>query len=304
MFFARGFAFIALMIALTSCAAPMILTPTRAPIAPTALPTPQATPFVEVALFGESGQGALTTAVGNTITVTLAFRPSQRTVLRASDGTPTTVTTDWKNHTVAQMRYCIGQGCALTTEWLAFAERVNMRVPVDWVGLREYSITAQFRDANGANIPAGFALSESATRALPITGIVDERTPNAARPPALQTVVTHAQNEFPVVGKLQVGERPIAGGKAGTRLDIKVKFEAVSPRGDVKEMRVKLDRLGRCLTPDEMQDARWEPFAAEKIYPVTIAINWQSFRAHVQYRDAAGNLSPVYCGEIAIEGMP
>ncbi len=281
--------------ALTSCLVPVSPTPTPIPVAPTASPTVPPRTFVDVAVFGESGQGALSVSVGNVVTVTLAFRPSQRTA---------NMTTEWKNHVVTQMRYCTGQNCTLPNDWQPFTQRVNVRVPVEWVGLSEYAITAQFHDATGNIIPAGNALSDSASSSMSITGIVDERTPIAARPAAIQTVVTRAQNEFPVVGKIQVGERPMVGGKAGSTLQIKVAFQALSPRGDVKEMRVKFDRMGRCLTPAEMQDAKWESLVAEKIFSYTIAINWQTFRAHVQYRDVAGYLSPVYCGEVVIEGSP
>jgi len=298
MFFARAFALIVLLWHITGC----VSLPT--PTSPVRSPTPATQPFVDVAMFGENGRGAIAGAVGSTVTVTLALRPSQRATRRARDGTPVSVTTEWKNHTVAQMRYCVGQNCDLPNEWQAFAPQVNLSVSVDWVGLRDYVITAQFRDASGVPIPAGYGLNERTTGTLPITGMVDERTPSAARPAALQTVVARAANELPVTGKLDVGERPIVGGKAGTRIDIPVRFEASSPRGAVKELRVKFDRLGRCLTPNEMNDARWEPFVAEKIFPVSIAINWNTFKVHVQYRDAANNLSPVYCGEIAIEGMP
>ena len=69
-------------------------------------------------------------------------------------------------------------------------------------------------------------------------------------------------------------------------------------------MRVKRDAMGRCLTPEEMADAAWEPFAAEKVFPTSIVINFTTFKLHVQYRDAQGNLSPVYCGEVVIEGSP
>jgi len=294
MIFARGLVLMVLMLAAISCTVPTTPMPTET-LAPTRVPTPTMQSFVDVVVFGQDGKTAVNAPIGSQVVVVAAFRPSQR-----DDRT----TIEWRNHTIAEMRYCVGGGCALPDQWQPFVDRIEMRVPVEWIGLRPYSLTAQFRDARGALIPAGYALSERATTTCQIIGIVDERTPIAAQPSAVQTSIARARADFPVTGKIQVGERPIAGGKAGSKLDIKVKFQASSPAGDVREMRIKLDSTGRCLTPDEMNNAPWEPFVAEKNYTTTIAINWQSFHAHVQYRDAAGNLSPVYCGEMAIEGMP
>ena len=49
----------------------------------------------------------------------------------------------------------------------------------------------------------------------------------------------------------------------------------------------------------------WIPFAAEKTFEVNnIPINWTTFAISVQFRDEAGNLSPIYCEDIAVEGMP
>jgi len=269
-----------------------------APITPTPAPTPAIKGHVVLAIFGESGATALTTGVGNAITLTIAFRPFKQI--------DPTNETDWREHTIAEMRYCVGAGraCDLPARWMPFANNVRVPVNVDWIGVREYGVTAQFRDARGAIIPAGNNFAESASNWMTITGIADERTPVALQPPALQTIIANARATFPVTGKIQVGERPIIGGKAGSALDIKVKFEASSPRAEIKEMRVKISPLGRCLTSEEMNDAPWENFLAEKIYPVRVAINWQTFKAHAQYRDTQGNLSPVYCGEVVIEGMP
>jgi hypothetical protein len=38
-------------------------------------------------------------------------------------------------------------------------------------------------------------------------------------------------------------------------------------------------------------------------YPVELAVNWTRYHASVQYRDAAGNLSPVYYDDISVEGL-
>ena len=36
----------------------------------------------------------------------------------------------------------------------------------------------------------------------------------------------------------------------------------------------------------------------------TLALNWVGFYQRVQYRDALGNLSSVYCDDISLEGNP
>jgi hypothetical protein len=89
------------------------------------------------------------------------------------------------------------------------------------------------------------------------------------------------------------------GGKAGDTLQIKVNFTASSPFAAVTEM-----RLVGCVTEAEAGNVSWEPFAPEKNYPWTPPINWTSFGIGVQYRDAQGNVSPIYCDDVAVEGDP
>jgi hypothetical protein len=49
----------------------------------------------------------------------------------------------------------------------------------------------------------------------------------------------------------------------------------------------------------------WEPFADTKVFQFTPPVsNWFGFNASVQFKDTAGNLSPVYCDDIGVEGMP
>lgn len=261
----------------------------------------------EIAIFGEQGAGAITAGVGSTVAVRIAFRPYQQIDETRSDGSTNRYETDWKNHSITEMRYCVdvGRTCTLSNEWKPFANEARAQVVVTWIGLRDYGVTAQFRDVRGNLVPAGHNLAESANNWIPITGVIDDKTPVASQPSAIQTIIAQARAAFPVSGKIQVGERPLMGGKAGSSLTVKVKFEAASPLAEIKEMRVKQSSAGRCLTPEEMNDAKWEPFVAERTYPVTsIPINWSSFKLHAQFRDAKGNVSPVSCGEISIEGMP
>jgi hypothetical protein len=98
--------------------------------------------------------------------------------------------------------------------------------------------------------------------------------------------------------------RCCVGGLEGSTVNIKAVFEARSPFGEVTDMRVA-NGGGQCLTEGEMSAVPWEPFTAEKTYQFAgIPINWVGYYVSVQYRDAQGNLSPVYCDDISVEGMP
>ena len=314
----RWFAILVVLPILSSaCQAPVTPTPVNVPTqttAPTSAPIIPRTPAsatetnyrVEIAMFDSNARTAVTASVGTTVTLTIAFRPSKDVITQTTSGTPTKYSTGWSPNSISEMRYCsgIGRTCTLPERWIAFSGEQRIAVPVNWIGLRDFGVTAQFREASGKIIPAGLAMTESASHWAPITGVVDERTPVAAQPPAIQTIIAESRAAFPVVGKLQVGEGRPVGAKAGSVITVTVKFEATSSLAPVAEMRLRRDSMGRCLTPEEMNSATWEPIVAQKSYPVTVAINWTTFRIHVQYRDAKGNHSPVYCGDIAMEGSP
>lgn len=107
----------------------------------------------------------------------------------------------------------------------------------------------------------------------------------------------------PVRGSVEIeGGRCCAGGIAGETIQIDVTFEATSPLAEVTEMRIRAG--GVRFTESEMAEAEWEPFASLKTYPVYVALNWVGFYVSVQYRDAQGNLSPVYHDDISVEGHP
>ncbi|RME47192.1 MAG: hypothetical protein D6791_06475 [Chloroflexi bacterium] len=109
----------------------------------------------------------------------------------------------------------------------------------------------------------------------------------------------------PVTGSVVIeGGRCCAGGTAGSTIEIGVAFQATSPFGDVRDMRLRASYGGRCLSGEELAAFPWEPFVSEKTFPVTVVINWVGFYVSAQYRDAAGHLSPAYCDDISVEGMP
>lgn len=122
---------------------------------------------------------------------------------------------------------------------------------------------------------------------------------------ASQFIPTLAPEPTPsglVTGSVVIEDgRCCVGGTAGDTLEVQVSFDAQSRDGPVTEMRV-LQRNVRELS--EMREAEWEPFVPQKTYPVHVALNWIGSYISVQYRDAAGNLSPVYVDDISVEGDP
>ncbi len=89
------------------------------------------------------------------------------------------------------------------------------------------------------------------------------------------------------------------GGTAGDTIQASVTFSAASQAGPVTEMRV-----GRTCSEADLSSAPWEPFVTQKTYPVHVALNWVGWYISVQYRDSQGNVSPIYCDDISVEGMP
>lgn len=108
---------------------------------------------------------------------------------------------------------------------------------------------------------------------------------------------------FPLLGSVLIEDgRCCAGGIAGSKIDLKVTFSASSSFGAVTEMRVRQGSF--CAKETELTEFPWEAFATQKTFQVTLFINWVGFFISVQFRDAQGNLSPIYCDDISLEGMP
>lgn len=122
--------------------------------------------------------------------------------------------------------------------------------------------------------------------------------------PVGPTITPSAQTSRVTGSVLLEDGRCCVGGIEGSTVNIKVTFEAQSLAGEVTDMRVA-DGGGKCLMESEMNTVPWETLAAEKTYPFGgIPINWIGWYVSVQYRDTQGNLSPVYCDDISVEGMP
>jgi hypothetical protein len=98
------------------------------------------------------------------------------------------------------------------------------------------------------------------------------------------------------------GGRCCAGGVAGEVIEVAAEFQAASQVAEVTEMRVRPG--SQFYDEQEMQAAPWEPFMKQKTFSVPVVINWVGFYVSVQYRDAQGNISPVYYDDISIEGSP
>jgi hypothetical protein len=93
------------------------------------------------------------------------------------------------------------------------------------------------------------------------------------------------------------------GATAGETIDIQVYFKASSPHGEIVEMRVYAS--GGPLSAEELEDlSDWEPYRETRTFSTRAAINWTGFYVNAQFRDAAGNLSPVFWDDISIEGNP
>jgi hypothetical protein len=93
--------------------------------------------------------------------------------------------------------------------------------------------------------------------------------------------------------------RSAMGGTAGDTIQAAVTFTATSSVAEVIEMRVSIG-----CDEEALAAAAWEPFASQKTYPVHVILNWVGWYIGVQYRDASGNVSPMYCDDISVEGMP
>ncbi len=264
----------------------------------TSTPEAQGQPSVFVLAYPD-GDKAI---VGGSLSFNLSFEP---VIFQALEGG--TSQTLWESPTVAEAQYCFAPDapCELGGQWVPFAGDQQFAVPVIWLGPRTYWFKAQFRDSAGNIVPAitsdSVAPQETAETSIEIVSVIEAGTPIHALPEQVQTAVAATQAAFPVSGSVKIEGSPCCvGGKAGSTLQVKVNFAAVSPSGEVAEMKVS-----SCYVLNETPDqASWEPFTPEKTFDVSVVINWTTFSIGVQYRDANGNLSPVYCDEIAVEGSP
>lgn len=304
--------FFSALVALVACdAPPPLLAPPTAPLTSTAEPLKfeSVGNGIGVTVFTQSEK----IEAGRTVTIRITAQPLAVRISRKPDGSIGAIsTTAWANANVAEMQQCsaFDAPCELSGKWVPFAREQELKMDVDWIGVREFWVKAQFRDSSGATVVAfnGSAYElpkETAQTSARLLATVDERTPPAALPAKIQTLVANTRTAFPVTGFVKIENgRSVTGGKAGTTLQVKAQFGATSPFGEVKEMRVRDFGSRRCANEAEMNAAGWEPLIAEKTFRVSVPLNFSSFDVSAQYRDDKGNLSQIYCADIAVEGSP
>jgi hypothetical protein len=110
-------------------------------------------------------------------------------------------------------------------------------------------------------------------------------------------------NSYPVTGSVVLkGGASVTGGTVGSVLAIEAAFKVSSPSGQITEMRTAARYGGNCLK--DMSSVAWESFVPTKTFTVTAGLNFIGFYVSAQFRDANGNLSPILCDDISVEGMP
>lgn len=302
---ARIFYLFVLTAILAACANPTAV-PVTPLAAPSTIPTVARTeqiPVVQLTILPVTDAHP-----GTQVTVTARAEPMILETGLTPSGATYTGLTRWEDAGIVEMRFCveIQKPCTPDGEWSAFQSEWHTTVNVDWMDERTFWVSAQFRDPSGKIIPAYNPSNppnqiESGATRLVIHSVIDERTPMAAQPAFVQTAVAATRVAYPVSGSLVLQNGLCcAGGKVGTTIEINAAFDATSPNTDVTQMRL----LNHCGAQSEMNTAPWEPFTKQKIFPYQISVpNWVGWYLAVQYRDASGNLSPIYCEDISIEGM-
>lgn len=248
--------------------------------------------------------------VGTTAVMEIYADPSVHQITRRPDGSVESVSRrPWSDHNVAEMRVCtsLDAACASEGNWRPFLAEHTIPMEVNWLGPREFWVTAQFQDSDGNTIPGvGDSYGEPSPvvrAAYTVVGVVDESMPMHELPAPVQTAVMATRASFPVQGSVEIADGGCcAGGTAGDVIEVDVAFQAASPFGDVVEMRTMTG--GLCFSEEEIVAVDWQPFMTDESFPVNVAINWIGFYVTVQYRDAHGHLSTVYCDDISVEGHP
>lgn len=140
-----------------------------------------------------------------------------------------------------------------------------------------------------------FGIQRAWADAVPLQAIHTQEIAQAATPAP--------PNSSPVTGSVVLkGGSSVTGGTVGSVLAIEAAFQASSPSGPVTEMRTAARYGGNCVK--DMSSAAWEPLAPAKTLTVTVGLNFIGLYVSAQFRDANGNLSPIVCDDISVEGMP
>ena len=323
---------ITLVLFLTACgsltpAPPHSQTPDTATSALTELPSVEA---VEVYIAYRANQSDFSLLeepfqlnLGDLLSLSIEFTPVRYTVYYSSGNpNPSTSYERLDSYTVAELQYCVSLNlaCELGNQWSPFSERGDYLLTLDQLGEQTLFFQAHFRDSAGNAISAfggdetGLHETISATRK--IVSNYDPTTPIVALPEQVQASALATQTTWAnatataqafiannVTGSILLdGGSCCVGGIEGRAVTITAALQAASPFGQITHMR--FGGLLVCTDPSQMT-SEWEPFATEKTFEVNnIPINWTTFAVSVQFRDVTGNLSPIYCEDIAVEGMP
>lgn len=284
------------------------------PPARTNTPSPEQSTqkVVEMALVEESSMGFNAEVdTGSNARMRLSLAPVILSVTRGSDGSVSSVSTRiWENAGLKEMEICfaLDQPCSLSSQkWTPFQAQTTMEYPVNWLGSHKVWAEVQIRDRDGNAVPvflrSAVTISTKAQASYEIIGRVNVKTPLENQPSPILTALMATQLAFPVSGSVIIeGGSCCKGGLAGSTIQLNVVFDANSTAGKVTDMRVS--SFMSCQKDTQALDAPWEPFVRSKNYATTLAINWVGWYISVQYRDDQGNLSPVYCDDISLEGSP
>jgi hypothetical protein len=125
-------------------------------------------------------------------------------------------------------------------------------------------------------------------------------TTAAPQPPGI-TFTPSPTMSSTVAGSVEIeGGICCAGGRPGDTIQLSVAFEAVSTQGEVVEMRYATAYIQ--ADEERMSEEPWVPFQSEISFSTQLAVNWVGWWISVQYRDAQGNVSPIYYDDISLEG--
>lgn len=257
-------------------------------------------------------------------TMTVIFRPRLRFNRSASQ--------EWIDHNIVEMDVC-QQPCILSEQWKPFAPSYKCSVEIKNIGFQglECHLRARFRTADGTILyPVEYwsyrdNLDENLSILTGGYGVFNAMTPVTAYPTeeqfyaaATATQMTFAQNH--VAGSFQLNNQNAGKTSAteGTTFTLVLGFQATSPFANITEMRMLREGAWRikgttnvnafgitCAGDYRMVESPWEPFVPKKEYPMPVNFvnQWVTFSYAVQYRDKLGNVSPVYCDVLEVEGM-
>ena len=124
----------------------------------------------------------------------------------------------------------------------------------------------------------------------------------------LQSVQPDASTPVPEVsagaGVLLEGGACCVGGAAGEPLEIRAAFQTDVPglEHPVNEMRVLAG--GGVFSAEDFVGLAWEAYTDSRVFTYIPPLNWSGYYVCVQYRDAQGNETGVFCDDISVEGNP